>query len=984
MFSCESEDGNREPVVDEQHLGSAGAASEGMRLRMVAAAVGNLAEAELLPFALQQAVAELGGLGGMAHVREGDRLRLAATSGLPLNAAGGWRHLRLDNPAGPPAAFRGQRTVWLPLAPSHPALQPSFPQGAGVIAVPLPGPRHPMGTLTVLTARPRPPSPSEQEFLSKLAAVTGERLRYHDADDVPLTRRRNSSSRSRLRGVIREINLGIWDWDLHTDRIIADDAALEAMGLNRDSYDERAESWSSMVHPDDASAAHTVVERAVADSGSYVSEYRVRHPDGSTAWIETHGHVVPGPDSRPARVTGTVWDTTRTRTARDATERALRHMPDGFLAMDDHWRVVYGNAEAERLFDGSNRLIGRELWDLAPGIAAVRDQCRSAVADGDRTGFDIRAPANENWYRMRLVPGPTGLTAYFTDVTEKLAQEAQQVRAAKESEQSAALIGELTEGLAQALTVQDVVAAMAAHLLPLFGASGLVTAAIDGRRLRVVGSFGYEKEFTDLFDALDVDAMSPAAEVLRDRAPLFVSSVREYVRRYPHLADLRARGGKQAWAFLPLIASGRPVGYCVLSFDAPRALKDQERTLLVALAGLIAHAFERARLYDAEHSRAQELQRGLLPRTLPELPAVTAAARYIPAGPGAEVGGDWYDVIPLSSERVALVIGDVMGHGVSEAVTMGRLRAAVRTLADLDVPPDELLTRLDSLINTLGGTSSATCLYAVYDPTNCTLAFASAGHPPPAILPPDGSAYFPPLDPNPPLGLVQPPLTTVELILPPESLVAMYTDGLVESPATDIDAGMAGLGSSLTAAAARSPAGRAQDLRDVRGDAEQLEALCQDVTAALLPHQGPHHDDAAVLVVRTHALDRQNMASWSLPENPVAAGQARELVRAQLAAWDLEELSMTTELLVSELIGNVIRHANGPIHLRLLRGRTLICEVSDGSLTTPRIRHASDNDEGGRGLQLVAALSYRWGARFTATGKYIWTEQRRPGTPVPA
>ena len=210
----------------------------------------------------------------------------------------------------------------------------------------------------------------------------------------------------------------------------------------------------------------------------------------------------------------------------------------------------------------------------------------------------------------------------------------------------------------------------------------------------------------------------------------------------------------------------------------------------------------------------------------------------------------------------------------------------------------------------------------------------------------------------------------------------MYTDGLIESADTDIDDGMADLARTLTDAVSRIPhrgAGLAgQGVSSGGDDGEQLEFLCHSLTSVLLPRSDQHSDDAAVLIARTHALDTEDVASWPLPQDPLAAGQARELVRAQLAVWDLDELTTTTELLVSELVGNVIRHAGGPVHLRLLRGRTLVCEVSDGSLTTPRIRHASDTDEGGRGLQLVAALSHRWGARFTTTGKYIWTEQLLP------
>lgn len=921
----------RESVVDEEHPGSQEVEPDAPRLRMAAAAVGALSEAELLPFVLHQVVAGLGGLGGVAHVREGDRLRLVAACGLSPDAARAWDDLPLDvaggredSPpraaaardglpleeagareelpsaarAGPVVALREGRLVRFSLDPSRPPRWRAFPLAAGVIGVPLTGPGHPQGVLSVLMALPDPLSGSDQRCLGELAAATDDRWLHVATGTLPAVPRPNPFSR--VSEIIREMNVGLWDWDPGADRVVADETALWVMGLSRDTYDERAETWFSAVHPDDAPVTRATAEHAVAGGGDYVAEYRVHRPDGGTAWVEGRGHAAPGTGGGVARLTGTVWEVTWTRATRDATEKLLRPTPDGFLA---------GN-----------------------------------------TGK----------------PDP-----------------AEQISAAQRIEQRAARIAELTEGLAQALTVSDVVKAMAVPVLPLFGATALVTAAIDGRRLRVVGSFGYPKEFIDLFDTIGLDAMSPATDALRSRTPMFISSAREYEKRYPHLSDLRARGGKQAWAFLPLIASGRSVGYCVIAFDTPRTLNDEERTLLVALAGLVAHAFERARLYDAEHSRAQELQRGLLPQTLPVLPAVSAAARYIPAGPDAEVGGDWYDVIPLPSERVALVIGDVMGHGVSEAVTMGRLRAAVRTLADLDVPPDELLTRLDSLVNTLGGASSATCLYAVYDPTNCTLAFASAGHPPPAILHPDGSAYFPPLDPSPPLGLVQPPLHTVELVLPPESLVVMYTDGLVESPAKDIDAGMAELGRSVTAAASRPPTGHTPYPSGPGGDSVRLEHLCHRVTANLLPLGEPYLDDAALLVACTHALDPGDMASWSLPENPLAAGQARKLVRAQLGDWDLEELSMTTELLVSELVGNVIRHADGPVHLRMLRGRTLICEVSDGSPATPRIRHAGDNDEGGRGLQLVAALSYRWGARFTATGKYIWTEQRRPGVLAP-
>ncbi|MET9244000.1 ATP-binding SpoIIE family protein phosphatase, partial [Nonomuraea sp. NPDC003709] len=254
-----------------------------------------------------------------------------------------------------------------------------------------------------------------------------------------------------------------------------------------------------------------------------------------------------------------------------------------------------------------------------------------------------------------------------------------------------------------------------------------------------------------------------------------------------------------------------------------------------------------------------------------------------------------------------------------------------------------------------------------------------AGHPPPAVVHPDGAVHFPDADPNSPLGAATPPFDTVRMELPEGSLLVLYTDGLVESATLDIDQGIADLAKALGDTVPRIPP--AATCRHPDRDATPLhcaaclESLCDSLTATLLPGRQGTADDAALLVVRTHALPNDDMATWPLPEHPKAAGEAREHVRAQLSAWHLDDLSMTTELLASELVGNVVRHAKGPIHLRLLRSAVLTCEVSDGSLTTPRIRRAADTDEGGRGLQLVSAISHRWGTRYTDTGKCIWTEQ---------
>ncbi|MDX3731964.1 SpoIIE family protein phosphatase [Streptomyces caniscabiei] len=536
-----------------------------------------------------------------------------------------------------------------------------------------------------------------------------------------------------------------------------------------------------------------------------------------------------------------------------------------------------------------------------------------------------------------------------------------------------ARMGDLTSALAEALTAKDVVQAAAEHVLPPLGADGLVIEAIEGRRLRVVGSVGYASDFLDRFlDGISLESNTTVADVLRRRTPVFVESEAEFLRLYPELGHMTPLSGKQAWAFLPLIAAGHPIGTCVIAFSEPRGFGEAERTLLTALSGLVAQALGRARLYDAEHGRAQSLQRGLLPRSLPSLPAVTAAARYLPAGRGAAVGGDWYDVIPLSADRVAMVIGDVMGHGITEAVTMGRLRTAVHTLAGLELAPEEILGKLNDLVADLGDDQFATCLYAVYDPVSRVCTFCRAGHPPPLVLASDGTPRWPDIPANPPLGVAEPPFETGKLRLPEESLLLFYTDGLIRPVGQNIDDEIARLVETAVSAAAENPVFLAEG-RD--GGHERIDTLCGLITQGLLHDGARTDDDAALLIAHTHRTPAEDVVSWPLPEDARAAAEARAHVRRQLAVWHLGDLEATTEIVVSELVGNAVRHAKGPLRLRLLRSRSLICEVYDGSLATPRIRRVTYMDEGGRGLFLVAALSSRWGARYLEEGKCLWAEQ---------
>ncbi|WP_230193887.1 ATP-binding SpoIIE family protein phosphatase [Streptomyces coriariae] len=418
---------------------------------------------------------------------------------------------------------------------------------------------------------------------------------------------------------------------------------------------------------------------------------------------------------------------------------------------------------------------------------------------------------------------------------------------------------------------------------------------------------------------------------------------------------------------VPLRARGVTLGVARFSRHRNPDLYDDEDLLLAQeIAARAAVAVDNARRYSYARATALTLQRSLLPRGAPRQSAVEVAYRYLPAGDRVGVGGDWYDVIPLSGARVALVVGDVVGHGIHAAATMGRLRTAVRTLADIDLPPDELLTHLDDIVLRLSGETSddvdgeaagdlgATCLYAVYDPVSRRFTLARAGHVPPALVTPDGTAEILDLPPGPPLGLGGVPFEAAEFELPEGSLLALYTDGLVESRDHDVDAGLARLRQAL-----------------VR-PAPSLEEVCDHVIETLLPTRPD--DDVALLLARTHALGAGQVATWDLAAEPAAVSRARSDVSRQLSDWGLEELGFTAELVVSELVTNAIRYGRPPIRLRLIHDRTLLCEVSDGSSTTPHLRRARVFDEGGRGLLLVAQLAERWGTRHARRGKTVWAE----------
>ncbi|MEU6549467.1 SpoIIE family protein phosphatase [Streptomyces sp. NPDC046915] len=417
---------------------------------------------------------------------------------------------------------------------------------------------------------------------------------------------------------------------------------------------------------------------------------------------------------------------------------------------------------------------------------------------------------------------------------------------------------------------------------------------------------------------------------------------------------------------VPIRARGLTLGVAVLTrYRRPGPFTADDVLLAEEVTARAAVCIDNARRYSRERETALALQRSLLPRSLPRTAALRAAYRYLPAA-RAGVGGDWFDVIPLSGMRVAMVVGDVVGHGIQASATMGRLRTAVRTLADIDLAPDELLTHLDDLVLRLAeesggdggatGEVGATCLYAVYDPVSRRCTLARAGHPAPVLLPPGGAPRQIDLPAGPPLGLGGLPFESAELELPEGSVLSLYTNGLVESRDRDGERGHRLLTETLA------------------GFADSLEETCDRILSALLP-EGGSADDVALLLARTQGLPASQVATWDIPADPALVAPIRKQVVQQLDHWSLSEITFTAELVVSELVTNAIRYGARPIRLRLIHdAATLICEVSDTNHTAPHLRRAKTFDEGGRGLLLVAQLTQRWGSRHTAEGKTIWAE----------
>ncbi|WP_345015932.1 ATP-binding SpoIIE family protein phosphatase [Streptomyces shaanxiensis] len=458
------------------------------------------------------------------------------------------------------------------------------------------------------------------------------------------------------------------------------------------------------------------------------------------------------------------------------------------------------------------------------------------------------------------------------------------------------------------------------------------------------------------------------AEVLRGVRPVFADAPAARAALPELLGDdgqLIIPDGQRA-ILAPLRGRRRVIGAAVFLRRPDRIAFEPDDLLVAAqLATHSALGIDKAVLYGREAYIADELQRTMLPETLPRPTGVRLASRYLPAAETARVGGDWYDAIPLPGSRVALVVGDVMGHSMTSAAIMGQLRTTAQTLAGLDLPPQEVLHHLDEQAQRLGTDRMATCLYAVYDPVSHRITIANAGHPPPVLLHLGGRAEVLRVPAGAPIGVGGVDFEAVELDAPAGATLLLYTDGLVESRLRDVWTGIEQLREKLAATAQLTGPDHPPP----------LEALCDEVLDMLGP--GDRDDDIALLAARFDGIAPSDVAYWFLEPEDSAPGRARRLARRALARWGLEELSDSVELLVSEVVTNAVRYASRPVTLRLLRTDVLRCEVGDDVPQLPRLRQARATDEGGRGLYLVNRLARRWGATRLSTGKVVWFELNR-------
>ncbi|MFC9843623.1 SpoIIE family protein phosphatase [Streptomyces sp. NPDC060223] len=826
----------------------------------------------LLTGAVADAVRAARGFAGGIYLRSSTPglLRMAVLAGLPGQLFRSWWRMHVDLPFPVADVHRLGEEVLLTDATEtmrrYPQLAAGLPFPFGSLYVPVVGASTPFGVLTVL--RPSASDATEvlpdrdrmtavaEELGAALAALDKDGPEIVVWDDEPMCVQAPSDGPSAR-------CIGGFTWDPHDGSVTADDALLATTPTG---FAATTEALADALSHEDPRLLLTAL-RETAAGRPPAQPVPVRTADAELRLLALGtSATAPGP---PYRVSGAIIDPGTGL----ASEGAADLLPEGVFALDRLGLITYVNPRAAELLGRPrSELLGRPLWEAVPWLnrPSYEDHVRGALLSPDPVHFQVRRPHGNGggqtpgrhggeWLTMSIYAGPSSLTCKLVpmgrmadaaegDPFEATGRWGAEVDGPTDGAPTTASLYRpivLAIALTEAVTARQVSEVVMRELLPAFGGRRLAIYLLQDRRLYLAWETGFPEGFLAPFDGVGLDTRLPGVETLTSGRPLFYESMQQLSAAYPGIA-LDAEEGSRA--FLPLIASGRPVGSCILGFDRSRAFSAEERTVLTALAGLIAQALERARRYDNEAALARGLQEALLPHRLSAHPLVTTAGRYLPGTLGMDVGGDWYDVVE-AGDGLALVIGDVQGHGVQAAATMGQLRSAVRAFALSDRSPDEVMSGTNRLLIDLDPGQFASCCYVRLDPVTGIARAARAGHPQPLLRHPDGRTEILDLPGGVVLGVdPQARYPVTELLLEPGAVLALYTDGLVERPGTDIDEGVETLRANLARAAVRRgraggpSVSAAADL--LTSEARQATERPDDIALLLTTRRSPSDDDA--------------------------------------------------------------------------------------------------------------------------------------------
>ncbi|MFJ3791676.1 SpoIIE family protein phosphatase [Kitasatospora sp. NPDC090091] len=790
--------------------------------------------------AVVKAVGETAAHAGSVFLRsrDGRAVVLAVACGTPPSLLGGWWRIPVNSPIPVAVAYRSGRTVHLADADEtvrrYPQLAVALPYPFGSASVPVRAGRESLGALAVVWAADhghaglsRPQLRHLRAIANRLGATLAD-LRVRggsfecDATTVPLQVPAPD---------VPAVRVGLFDWRLDDGVVVADEEVCAIFGLTPDAFDGRADTLASRLHPGDRLSLRAAAREAITDGRVLARRLRVRTGDGYRT-VELWGRVPEAPAGEArTHLVGSVLDAGPGAAALTAVER----LRDGLFSLAPDGQVTYTNRGLEQFLGVPGReLLGRCLWDVLPWLSdpVYEDRHRAAMVSQQPTTFLVCHPP-EQWLAFSLHPSPNGVTGRVTPsgppqpppaAAGPPAESAAPAGAPSASRPGRSAAGrptartaparlgaiyrmmQLGSALTEAVTTDEVCEVVADQLLPAFGGQHLAVYVVEQGRLHLLFRTGRHDRFLQWLEGRPLDTSLPGSEAPAFGVPLFIESRGDATGAGPASSP----EGVGAWSYLPLIASNRPIGACLLGFDDTHHLTTKDRGILTALSGLIAQALERARLYDAKSALAHGLQTALLPHRLPVVPGIRTAGRYLPGTSGMDIGGDWYDVIPDGS-GVALVVGDVEGHNIAAAGIMGQLRSVVRAFATAGHSPSDVLAGTNRILVDLDPELLASCCYIRIEPDTDHALAVRAGHCPPLLRRPDGSTDVLAVAGGPLLGVADTSTyPETRLDLPPGSILALYTDGLVEERGGDIDLGIDGLRTSL----AHARAGDLQELAD--------------------------------------------------------------------------------------------------------------------------------------------------------------------------